>query len=749
MPSNIARQVLGVNINEQDPRPYYINVTNKQLIAYDDALSAYLPSIGSGIDWNGPWVSNTSYSQGDVVSYNGSSYYCISAISSAVNPSIDTTHWGLLASSGSVGPQGATGPQGPAGSAGSTGPQGATGPAGPIGPAGLNWQGAWSALGTYVVDDAVGYGGASYFCIGNVGPSPTTPDVDTANWALLAAQGAAGPQGPIGATGAVGPVGPAGPQGPAGTSSVILGNAVYVSTTGNDSNATRNNIGLPYLTIEAALANALTGDTIVVFPGYYELLDQLVLRDDIHFEFLGEGLLRLLFGVNKNIFQDTNGAVSCNINAPGWTFEGRGVSVSQTDRGIIKLTNASNVVFNAYKLLALQNCVRLGTGLLSSATIPSLTLTAHTIQCTSSNDFGPIYATSARLTIKATDVLNANSNDEYDAIFTMRYCPYISIKADRAINAGIEGQVVYIPVSNPGDVSYIDIDYMKSGTGWTVWVEAPANEDVKSFITSKYIESKGDCVIVSTHATLTITGATIYNDRLPGPPPQFGPIDGILHAEYGGSITAINCVLRKGPTTTGPDVYTSGGKLYLVNTTYNKSSYEILPASNGEIFNWDGTDFVAYKEISVSSLQLLNSFTSPILLLDNPGLGQYYKWTMLLEYTYNTVGYTADYFIVTNGNPGVIAGATYAVIPGAAMSSAGYDQIFEVNSSSRALAPPSPGDISTTYFISNSLYHTGTVMNDVLLTPVFLQGNNSGGNPTDGDGTFKVKIWYRLESFSL
>lgn len=39
MPNNIARQVLGVNINEQDPRPYYINVTNKQLIEYDDALS--------------------------------------------------------------------------------------------------------------------------------------------------------------------------------------------------------------------------------------------------------------------------------------------------------------------------------------------------------------------------------------------------------------------------------------------------------------------------------------------------------------------------------------------------------------------------------------------------------------------------------------------------------------------------------------------------------------------------------------
>jgi hypothetical protein len=46
MPNNIARQVLGVDIGEQDPRPYYINVTNKQLIAYDDALGPYTRPYG-------------------------------------------------------------------------------------------------------------------------------------------------------------------------------------------------------------------------------------------------------------------------------------------------------------------------------------------------------------------------------------------------------------------------------------------------------------------------------------------------------------------------------------------------------------------------------------------------------------------------------------------------------------------------------------------------------------------------------
>jgi hypothetical protein len=104
-----------------------------------------------------------------------------------------------------------TGSQGPQGIQGPVGPQGVPGP---VGPAGLNWQGAWASGTSYVADDAVGYGGASYFCI--LATSGTTsPNLATANWALLASQGA---NGTPGATGAQGPIGPQGPQGPSGTS---------------------------------------------------------------------------------------------------------------------------------------------------------------------------------------------------------------------------------------------------------------------------------------------------------------------------------------------------------------------------------------------------------------------------------------------------------------------------------------------------------------------------------------------------
>jgi len=94
---------------------------------------------------------------------------------------------------------------------GSTGPQGVQGPAGvpgPVGPAGLNWQRAWISGTPYVADDAVGYDGASYFCI-LATSGTTTPDLDTSHWALLASQGAVGPQGVQG---------PTGPQGPSGAS---------------------------------------------------------------------------------------------------------------------------------------------------------------------------------------------------------------------------------------------------------------------------------------------------------------------------------------------------------------------------------------------------------------------------------------------------------------------------------------------------------------------------------------------------
>ena len=95
------------------------------------------------------------------------------------------------------------GPRGLQGEQGLQGLQGIQGIQGPVGPAGLNWQGQWVSGTSYDQDNAVGYNGASWFCISPIsGTIP--PNLDVTNWALLASQGSPGPQGPQGEAGTSG-----------------------------------------------------------------------------------------------------------------------------------------------------------------------------------------------------------------------------------------------------------------------------------------------------------------------------------------------------------------------------------------------------------------------------------------------------------------------------------------------------------------------------------------------------------------
>jgi hypothetical protein len=79
----------------------------------------------------------------------------------------------------------------------------------------MNWQGTWSAEVDYVENDAVFYGGSSWFASGN----PTVGEVPSqiaAHWFPLAIQGATGAQGPQGEQGLKGDKGDKGDQGDQG-----------------------------------------------------------------------------------------------------------------------------------------------------------------------------------------------------------------------------------------------------------------------------------------------------------------------------------------------------------------------------------------------------------------------------------------------------------------------------------------------------------------------------------------------------
>jgi hypothetical protein len=153
---------------------------------------------------------------------------------------------------GPEGPQGPAGSVGPQGAQGIEGPQGPAGLAGPVGPAGLTWKSAWVSGTSYNQDDAVGYGGASWFCI-SATSGTDAPDIDTIHWALLAAQGATGA---TGATGAQGPIGPAGTNGINGKSA-----PPHTILTYGLSNAINR------ITINTAGSGYVIGDNIIIVGG--------------------------------------------------------------------------------------------------------------------------------------------------------------------------------------------------------------------------------------------------------------------------------------------------------------------------------------------------------------------------------------------------------------------------------------------------------------------------------------------------
>lgn len=140
----------------------------------------------------------------------------------------------------------------PEGPAGPQGVQGIQGVPGPVGPAGLKWRGAWAAATTYAVNDAIGYNGASYFCVvaitGNSGNA--NPVSDTTHWALLAAQGAQGQ------TGAQGPQGPQGPPGTSGSSAVYKAKLTQTGGGGVVANVLYNSLSVtPTYTTQSGSGN--------------------------------------------------------------------------------------------------------------------------------------------------------------------------------------------------------------------------------------------------------------------------------------------------------------------------------------------------------------------------------------------------------------------------------------------------------------------------------------------------------------
>lgn len=115
---------------------------------------------GFSFTWQGAYATSSTYSQYNVIEYDGSSYISLGTSSPGLTPSTVTQSWNLMASKGATGAVGSTGQ-------------------------GFTWQGTFSESTTYGFYDVAYYDGSSYISvtISNLG---NTPSNATQSWNIMA-----------------------------------------------------------------------------------------------------------------------------------------------------------------------------------------------------------------------------------------------------------------------------------------------------------------------------------------------------------------------------------------------------------------------------------------------------------------------------------------------------------------------------------------------------------------------------------
>jgi hypothetical protein len=120
-----------------------------------------------------------------------------------------------------------------------------------------------------------------------------------------------------------------------------------------------------------------------------------------------------------------------------------------------------------------------------------------------------------------------------------------------------------------------------------------------------------------------------------------------------------------------------------------------------------------YSAITVTSAQTLTSFSSPVNLLPAPGANKYYDFKAYFEYTYGTTPYVSGLlFVVDNTGNTITNGVNITPTQNVIL-------------------------VSNMDSVANNF---STVNSNLQLKP-------ASTNPTSGNGSLKIKIWYNIVNF--
>ena len=157
-------------------------------------------------------------------------------------------------------------------------------------------------------------------------------------------------------------------------------------------------------------------------------------------------------------------------------------------------------------------------------------------------------------------------------------------------------------------------------------------------------------------------------------------------------------------------------------TRQQKGSKLTIPEMDGNLLYLEGLAQSAgytYLEIEISSAEILNSNTSPVTLLPQPGANKYYVWNGTFEFTYGTIQYS---------HSGDLYVGASSLKQGQAISSTMITQ---------------PKNLAVSF--SSSGYSGSASIIGGLNESIIYKSNTS--DPKFGDGTIKIKIYYKIINF--
>lgn len=157
------------------------------------------------------------------------------------------------------------------------------------------------------------------------------------------------------------------------------------------------------------------------------------------------------------------------------------------------------------------------------------------------------------------------------------------------------------------------------------------------------------------------------------------------------------------PTTLIHIVYTGDPSQNVAGSSYKAELNQLATTIGG---------FQYYSAVTISSGQILTLNSSPIEILPSPGVDKYYDFKVYFEYYYGSLSYVSNPIYLIDGTGKYITEQFDIQAP--------YNSILVSNMNSFANYSP----------VNSNLQ---------LTTPTT--------DPTSGDGSIKIKIWYNIVDF--